>query len=94
MFLMWICRQNTPFDPKTTAVVVVDLQKDFYTAFGLDKMFPNLPSNVQKLFKFCRATGLDLIHIHAVYNNKESPFLGYYNSICDEDKKLDIVSEY
>ena len=52
------------------ALLLVDVQKDFWSA-DLEKAFPQFKSNVGQLLQFCRETGIEVIHLHEVFNNTD-----------------------
>ncbi|MBJ88754.1 MAG: hypothetical protein CMO98_02750 [Woeseia sp.] len=59
------------------AVLLIDVQKDFWTK-EIATDFPDFPSKVAQLLKFCRTEGLDIIHLRAGFKKDESDWMLRY----------------
>ena len=53
-------------DWKSFALLIIDVQNDFWTS-DLAQQFPQFPGNITQLFNFCRAEGIEIIHIRAIF---------------------------
>ena len=54
--------------PKT-ALLVIDIQPEWYSGSHVAKLFPDLGQNVASLLRTCRASGVEVVHIRAHYND-------------------------
>ncbi len=50
------------------ALLVVDVQRDFWSA-DLEKAFPRFQQDVEQLLRFCRGSGIEVIHLREVFND-------------------------
>ena len=65
-------RDWTPF-----ALLLIDLQRDFWP----DRMaarFPSFPANVERLLAFCRAEGLEVVHLRTRFRPDMSDWMATY----------------
>lgn len=60
------------------ALLLVDVQQDFWTA-ELQQAFPDFESNLAQLLAFCRTEGLEVIHLHEVFQPDRSDWLPRYH---------------
>jgi len=75
------------------ALIVVDVQKDFFSAIpAVQESFPNFDQRVRRLISFARDTGIDVIHVRAVYEPdiSISPWTKYWAEL-NPDKKTKVV---
>ncbi len=59
------------------ALLLIDVQKDFWTD-GIAQHFPDFPANVARLLSLCRAEGLEIIHLRALYKPDMSDWMAIY----------------
>lgn len=59
------------------ALLLIDIQKDFWTA-DMAAAFPHYESNVTSLLNFCRAENLEVIHLRAQFNPDKSDWMTRY----------------
>jgi nicotinamidase-related amidase len=52
------------------ALLLVDVQKDFWSA-DLEKAFPRFHQNTEQLLRFCRESGIEVIHLREVFNDTD-----------------------
>ncbi|HTP28777.1 MAG TPA: cysteine hydrolase [Anaeromyxobacteraceae bacterium] len=52
------------------ALLLVDVQKDFWSA-DLEKAFPQFHQNMEHLLRFCRESGIEVIHLREVFNDTD-----------------------
>ena len=53
-------------DWREFVLLLIDVQQDFWNE-DREKAFPKFRSNIVKLLKFCRSSGLDIVHIRAEF---------------------------
>jgi nicotinamidase-related amidase len=59
------------------ALLLIDIQRDFWTE-ELENNFPAFPDNVARLLDFCRAEGLDVVHLRASFKPDMSDWMPTY----------------
>ena len=59
------------------ALLLIDIQRDFWTE-ELGRNFPSFPYNVARLLHFCRAEGLDVVHLRASFKPDMSDWMPAY----------------
>jgi nicotinamidase-related amidase len=59
------------------ALLLIDIQRDFWTE-ELESNFPSFPDNVARLLDFCRAEGLDVVHLRASFKPDMSDWMPTY----------------
>jgi nicotinamidase-related amidase len=50
------------------ALLLVDVQRDFWSA-ELEKAFPRFQEDLERLLRFCRASGIEVIHLREVFGD-------------------------
>jgi len=68
---------NEDRDWKSFALLLVDVQNDFWPR-EFSEQFPQFPENTAQLLKFCRAEGIEVIHIRAVFKQDMSDWMVRY----------------
>ena len=52
-----------------SALLLIDIQPEWYSQSHISKLFPKLPQNVSKLLKTCRqVSNIEVIHVRALYS--------------------------
>ena len=60
-------------DCKRSALLLVDIQPEWYSQSHISKLFPKLPQNVSRLLTACRQmSDMEVIHIRALYSKSNS----------------------
>jgi nicotinamidase-related amidase len=59
------------------ALLLIDIQRDFWTE-ELERNFPSFPYDVARLLHFCRAEGLDVVHLRASFKPDMSDWMPTY----------------
>jgi nicotinamidase-related amidase len=62
---------------KNFALLLVDVQKDFWSA-ELETAFPQFRQNTAQLLQFCRQAGIEVIHLREIFNPDRSDWLPRY----------------
>ena len=58
----------TKSKPSSTALLLIDMQPEWYSKSHIATLFPNLPETIPSLLKVCRrASNIEVIHIRARY---------------------------
>lgn len=57
-------------DWREFALLLVDVQHDFWSA-DIEEAFPQFPDNVARLLEFCRASGIEVIHLREIFNDTD-----------------------
>lgn len=64
--------------PEQIALVLIDIQKDFWEPMIGDLPFKAFPENVAKLLSISREKGLNIIHIRSVFKPDRSDWMLFY----------------
>jgi nicotinamidase-related amidase len=59
------------------ALLLIDVQEDFWSE-KVARHFPDFPANVARLLAFCRAEGLEIIHLRAEFRPDMSDWMARY----------------
>ena len=59
------------------ALLLIDIQNDFWSEDSA-RDFPDFPANVERLLRFCRTEGIDIIHIRACFQPDKSDWMAKY----------------
>jgi len=59
------------------ALLLIDMQCDFWTE-RMAETFPQFPANVARLLEFCRAEGIEVIHLRASFRPDMSDWMVRY----------------
>jgi nicotinamidase-related amidase len=59
------------------ALLLIDLQRDFWSD-QMAQHFPDFPTNVARLLDFCRAEGLEIVHLRAEFEPDLSNWMVRY----------------
>ena len=59
------------------ALLLIDVQNDFWSG-ELSQQFPEFPDNIAELLQFCRSQGIEVIHLHAVFQPDQSDWMARY----------------
>ncbi len=59
------------------ALLIIDMQYDFWP-MEIAEHFPNFPARITSLLKFCRAEGIDVIHLRASFKPDMSDWMLKY----------------
>jgi nicotinamidase-related amidase len=68
---------NTQRDWGRFALLLIDVQKDFWTE-ELAESFPHFPANVAQLLSLCRTEGIEVIHLRASFKPDMSDWMVKY----------------
>ena len=73
---------TTPIDAKTTALLVVDVQPEYWTDCpAVRQDFPSFPKNLERTINICREKNVKIIHIRADYRYSQSPWLPQFQKL-------------
>jgi nicotinamidase-related amidase len=67
-------------DTKRLALLLVDVQRDFWGPLAAEPLFARSPANVQTLLTTARAHQLPVVHTHAVFQSDQSDWMLFYGS--------------
>jgi len=59
------------------ALLLIDVQKDFWSE-QVAQGFPDFPTNVARLLALCRAEGIEVVHVRAVFKPDMSDWMPVY----------------
>src|SRR3954453_20557951 len=59
------------------ALLLIDVQRDFWPD-SMAARFPSFPANVERLLAFCRAEGLEVVHLRAQFLPDMSDWMAAY----------------
>ena len=60
------------------ALVLVDIQRDFWHPLEEAGKFPRFPDNIRRLLRTARANHLRVVHTHAVFKTDKSDWMLFY----------------
>ena len=66
-----------PKDWRRFVLLLIDVQRDFWPEETAGS-FPDFPSNVERLLEYCRASGLDVVHVRAEFEPDGSDWMTPY----------------
>lgn len=66
-----------PKDWRRFVLLLIDVQRDFWPD-ETAKAFPEFPSKIGELLAFCRASGLDIVHVRAEFEPDGSDWMAPY----------------
>ncbi|MFA9496348.1 MAG: cysteine hydrolase family protein [Candidatus Bathyarchaeota archaeon] len=64
--------------PEQIALVLIDIQKDFWEPMSSDQTFKAFPENVAKLLSISREKGYNIIHVRSVFQPDRSDWMLFY----------------
>ena len=64
--------------PEQIALVLIDIQKDFWEPMSGDQTFKAFPENVARLLSLSREKGYNIIHIRSVFKPDRSDWMLFY----------------
>ena len=64
--------------PEQIALVLIDIQKDFWEPMGRDPTFEAFPENVAKLLSLSREKGFNIIHVRSEFQPDRSDWMLFY----------------
>ena len=64
--------------PEQIALVLIDIQKDFWEPMSGDQTFKAFPENVAKLLSISREKGFNIIHVRSVFQPDRSDWMLFY----------------
>src|SRR5919201_4049141 len=67
----------TARDWRAFALLLIDAQRDFWPE-GIAAQFPAFPAAVERLLAFCRAEGLDVVHLRARFRPDMADWMATY----------------
>ena len=59
------------------ALLLIDVQRDFWSG-EMAKTFPGFPDKVAELLEVCRSTGIEVIHLRAIFKPDTSDWMARY----------------
>lgn len=67
------------------ALVLVDIQQPFYSKNEqIKKEFPSFADNVKSALAMARSKGMKVVHVRAVYNETQSPWISTFRQMNPE----------
>ncbi len=63
----------------TVALVLVDIQQDFWEPFKTLPEYASLPENVTRLREFAQENGFPVIHIHSLFSEDRGDWMLFYS---------------
>ena len=64
--------------PEQIALVLIDIQKDFWGPMSGDLIFEAFPENVSKLLSISRERGFNIIHVRSAFQPDRSDWMLFY----------------
>jgi nicotinamidase-related amidase len=65
-------------DPEQVALVLVDIQRDFWRPLKEHPEFSSFPGNVETLLSEARTRGLTVVHVHSAFDPDRSNWMLFY----------------
>jgi len=65
-------------DPERVALVLVDIQRDFWSPLKDHPEFSSFPGNVEALLSEARSRGLTVVHVHSAFDPDRSNWMLFY----------------
>ena len=65
-------------NPKQVALLLIDIQKDFWEPMSGDPELQSYPEKVGRLLSLSRATGFNVVHIRSVFQSDRSDWMLFY----------------
>ena len=65
-------------DPEQVALVLVDIQRDFWGPLKEHPEFSSFPGNVETLLSEARTRGLTVVHVHSAFDPDRSNWMLFY----------------
>jgi nicotinamidase-related amidase len=65
-------------NPKRVALVLIDIQRDFWEPIGEKNMFPMFPEKVSRLLAISRERGFNIIHVRSVFQPDRGDWMLFY----------------
>ena len=65
-------------DPEQVALVLVDVQRDFWRPLKEHPEFASFPGNVEALLSEARTRGLTVVHVHSAFDPDRSNWMLFY----------------
>ncbi len=65
-------------DPHQIALILVDIQKDFWPPFKEHERFSGFPGNVSTLLELARSRGLPVVHVRSSFKPDRSDWMLFY----------------
>ena len=65
-------------DPEQVALVLVDIQRDFWKPLKEHPEFSSFPGNVETLLSEARTRGLTVVHVHSAFDPDRSNWMLFY----------------
>jgi len=66
-----------PGDWSPFTLVLIDVQKDFWTEF-MTVAFPDYEENIERLLALCRGEGIDVVHLRAQFRHDQADWMARY----------------
>ena len=65
-------------NPEKVALVLIDIQRDFWAPINEENKFPEFPEKVSKLLDISRKLGFHIVHIRSVFQSDRSDWMLFY----------------
>jgi nicotinamidase-related amidase len=65
-------------NPEKVALVLIDIQRDFWAPINEENRFPEFPEKVSKLLDISRKLGFHIVHIRSVFQPDRSDWMLFY----------------
>jgi len=64
--------------PEQIALILIDIQKDFWDPMSGDPALKSFPENVEKLLKLSRERGYNIVHVRSAFQPDRSDWMLFY----------------
>jgi nicotinamidase-related amidase len=64
--------------PEQLALILIDIQRDFWQPLSQHKKYQGFPENVKKLLSFARSKGFTVIHVQSCFKQDKSDWMLFY----------------
>lgn len=69
-------------DAKSTALVLVDVQPEYWCDTEIQADFPHFPARCASLLETCRNAGVAVVFVRAHYSKAQSPWKPHFSRLC------------
>jgi nicotinamidase-related amidase len=65
-------------DPEQVALILIDIQRDFWRPLKVHSEYASFPGNVETLLSEARTRGLTVVHVHSAFDPDRSNWMLFY----------------
>lgn len=65
---------------ESSALILIDIQEEFFSSIGIEKIFPNFKANVAHAISAARENGMSVVHVRANYSS-DSPWAPWWKTL-------------